>query len=676
MKSTQNTLFQGDQVKDALKQAIVKLDPRILVRNPVMFTVEIGTVVMLIVTIFSVTNSAQGSFGYNFTIFLILLLTVLFANFAEAIAEARGKAQAESLRKTREETPARVLVDGVEKRVMSSALRKGDMFFCEAGDTIPTDGEIIEGIATIDESAITGESAPVIREAGGDKSSVTGGTKVLSDRIKVIVTTQPGESFLDKMIALVEGASRQKTPNEIALTILLAGFTLVFVIVCVTLKPFADYANTPITIAAFISLFVCLIPTTIGGLLSAIGIAGMDRALRANVITKSGKAVETAGDLDTLLLDKTGTITIGNRKATNFWPANGVSETEFTKACVLSSLADETPEGKSIVELAEQGPGKLTFKAPDKAVFIKFTAETRSSGLDTPDGVRIRKGAFDSIRNMVIKAGNLFPAETEERVKTISSNGGTPLVVSQNEKVLGVIELQDIIKTGIYERFERLRKMGVKTVMVTGDNPLTAKFIAEKAGVDDFIAEAKPEDKMNYIKAEQQGGKLVAMMGDGTNDAPALAQADVGVAMNSGTQAAKEAGNMVDLDNDPTKLIEIVEIGKQLLMTRGTLTTFSIANDVAKYFAIVPALFMVSIPSLAALNIMGLHSPQSAILSAVIFNAIIIPLLIPLALRGVEYKPIGASALLRRNLLIYGLGGVLVPFIGIKLIDLVVALFI
>lgn len=676
MKSTQNTLFQGDQVKEALKHAFVKLDPRILVRNPVMFTVEIGTVVMLIVTIFSFTNHSQGGFGYNFTVFLILLLTVLFANFAEAIAEARGKAQAESLRKTREETPARLLVDGKESSVMSSTLRKGDVFLCEAGDTIPTDGEIIEGIATIDESAITGESAPVIRESGGDKSSVTGGTKVLSDRIKVMVTTQPGESFLDKMIALVEGASRQKTPNEIALTILLAGFTLIFVIVCVTLKPFGDYANTPITIAAFISLFVCLIPTTIGGLLSAIGIAGMDRALRANVITKSGKAVETAGDLDTLLLDKTGTITIGNRKATHFWPVEGVNENEFIKACVLSSLADETPEGKSIVELAEQGVGKLTVKVPDGAAFIKFTAETRSSGLDTLDGIRVRKGAFDAIRNMVLKAGNPFPESVETRVRTIASNGATPLVVSQNEKVLGVIELQDIIKTGIYERFERLRKMGVKTVMVTGDNPLTAKFIAEKAGVDDFIAEAKPEDKMNYIKAEQQGGKLVAMMGDGTNDAPALAQADVGVAMNSGTQAAKEAGNMVDLDNDPTKLIEIVEIGKQLLMTRGTLTTFSIANDVAKYFAIVPALFMVSIPSLRALNIMDLHSPQSAILSAVIFNAIIIPLLIPLALRGVEYKPIGASALLRRNLLIYGLGGVIVPFIGIKLIDLLVAVFI
>ena len=675
MKSDKTSLFQGDQMKYAFAQSFVKLNPRILFRNPVMFTVEISAAVMLIVTIFSFSNHSQGSFGYNFTIFLVLFITVLFANFAEAIAEARGKAQAESLRKTREETPARLLVDGKEQIIMSSLLKKGDVFICETNDTIPTDGEIIEGIATIDESAITGESAPVIRESGGDKSSVTGGTKVLSDRIKVQVSTQPGESFLDKMIALVEGASRQKTPNEIALTILLAGFTLIFLIVCITLKPFGDYANTPITIAAFISLFVCLIPTTIGGLLSAIGIAGMDRALRANVITKSGKAVETAGDLDVLLLDKTGTITIGNRKATNFYPTAGVNEKDFVTACVLSSLADETPEGKSIVELAEQVKNLPAIKAPNDAVFIKFTAETRSSGLDTADGLRIRKGAFDSIRSMALKAGNKFPEDVEVSVKTIASNGGTPLVVSQNEKILGVIELQDIIKPGISERFERLRRMGIKTVMVTGDNPLTAKFIANKAGVDDFIAEAKPEDKMNYIKAEQQGGKLVAMMGDGTNDAPALAQADVGVAMNSGTQAAKEAGNMVDLDNDPTKLIEIVEIGKQLLMTRGTLTTFSIANDVAKYFAIVPALFMVAIPSLRALNIMDLHSPQSAILSAVIFNAIIIPMLIPLALRGVEYKPIGASALLRRNLLIYGLGGVLIPFIGIKLIDLAVGVF-
>jgi len=673
-KKQSNKLFEASLVKEALKQSFVKLNPRIMLRNPVMFTVEIGTAIMLAVCIWIATGEkAQGSFAYNFSIFIILLLTVLFANFAEAIAEARGKAQADSLRKTREETPAKFILSGGEiKIVPSSQLKKGDVFLCETGDTIPMDGEIVEGIATIDESAITGESAPVIRESGGDKSSVTGGTKVLSDKIKVRVTTEPGESFLDKMIALVEGASRQKTPNEIALTILLASFTLIFLIVCVTLKPFADYANTPITVAALVSLYVCLIPTTIGGLLSAIGIAGMDRALRANVITKSGKAVETAGDLDTLLLDKTGTITIGNRKATNFWPANGVDVTAFTEACVLSSLADETPEGKSIIELANLNPNSFNTNG---AAFIEFTAETRSSGIDLPNGLKIRKGAFDSIRNIVTKAGNNFPDETAERVKIIASNGGTPLVVSQNAQVLGVIELQDIIKPGISERFERLRKMGVKTVMVTGDNPLTAKFIAEKAGVDDFIAEAKPEDKMNYIKKEQQGGKLVAMMGDGTNDAPALAQADVGVAMNSGTQAAKEAGNMVDLDNDPTKLIEIVEIGKQLLMTRGTLTTFSIANDVAKYFAIVPALFIVSIPGLQALNIMYLKSAESAILSAVIFNAIIIPILIPLALRGVAYRPIGASALLRRNLLIYGVGGIVAPFIGIKLIDLALGLF-
>ena len=674
-KKSSNKLFEPALVKEAFKQSFIKLDPRIMFRNPVMFTVEIGTSVMFVVCIWIVTgDKTQGSFIYNLIVFLVLLITLLFANFAEAIAEARGKAQADSLRKTREETPAKKIVNNKIEIVNSSLLKKGDLFFCEAGDMIPMDGEIIEGLATIDESAITGESAPVIRESGGDKSSVTGGTKVLSDKITVRVTTEPGESFLDKMIALVEGASRQKTPNEIALTILLAGFTLVFIIVCVTLKPFGDYANTPITIAAFISLFVCLIPTTIGGLLSAIGIAGMDRALRANVITKSGKAVETAGDLDVLLLDKTGTITIGNRKATHFWNANNIDENIFIEACVLSSLADETPEGKSIIELAHEKNIKAPSLQKEKVTFIKFSAETRSSGIDL-DGLRIRKGAFDSIKNIVTKSGNIFPDETTERVKLISSNGGTPLVVSQNEKILGVIELQDIIKPNIHERFERLRKMGVKTVMVTGDNPFTAKFIAEKAGVDDFIAEAKPEDKMNYIKKEQQGGKLVAMMGDGTNDAPALAQADVGVAMNSGTQAAKEAGNMVDLDNDPTKLIEIVEIGKQLLMTRGTLTTFSIANDVAKYFAIVPALFIASIPGLQSLNVMKLHSPESAILSAVIFNAIIIPLLIPLALRGVAYKPIGASALLRRNLLIYGLGGVIVPFIGIKLIDLLVSIW-
>lgn len=672
------SLFPKELVIESLKQSFVKLDPRTMFRNPIMFIVEVVTFVMLVVTVWSAAggDTAQGSFGYNILVFIVLFLTLLFANFAEAIAEARGKAQADSLRKTREETPAkRVEAGGKITTVSSSQLKKGDIFICEAGDTIPSDGEIIEGLASIDESAITGESAPVIREAGGDKSSVTGGTKVLSDQIRVMVTTQPGESFLDKMIALVEGASRKKTPNEIALTILLAGFTLVFVVVCGTLKPLADYSGAQITIAAFISLFVCLIPTTIGGLLSAIGIAGMDRALRANVITKSGKAVETAGDIDTLLLDKTGTITIGNRKATQFYPVAGVDEHSFVQACLMASLSDETPEGKSIVELGRERGVRIRDLSTSGSRMIKFTAETKCSGVDLKDGTRIRKGAFDAIRQMCEEAGNKYPEEVAALVGKITGNGGTPLVVAQDDFIIGVIELQDIIKPGIQERFERLRKMGVKTVMVTGDNPLTAKYIAEKAGVDDFIAEAKPEDKMNYIKKEQEAGKLVAMMGDGTNDAPALAQANVGVAMNSGTQAAKEAGNMVDLDNDPTKLIEIVEIGKQLLMTRGTLTTFSIANDVAKYFAIVPALFMVAIPQLAALNIMHLHSPESAILSAVIFNAVIIPILIPLALRGVAYKPIGASALLRRNLLIYGVGGVIVPFIGIKLIDMVVSLF-
>lgn len=669
------SLFEKEQVLTSLKQSFVKLNPRIMVKNPIMFTVEVCTAIMFLVMIYSIFDNAQGSFVYNAWVFVILFITLLFANFAEAIAEARGKAQADSLRKTREETPAKLLVNGQIKTTSSSQLKKGDVFICEAGDTIPADGEIINGLASIDESAITGESAPVIREAGGDKSSVTGGTKVLSDRIEVLVTQQPGESFLDKMIALVEGASRQKTPNEIALTILLAGFTLVFLIVCVTLKPFADYTGTVITIASFLSLFVCLIPTTIGGLLSAIGIAGMDRALRANVITKSGKAVETAGDIDTLLLDKTGTITIGNRKATHFYPANGLENHAFAEICMMSSLSDETPEGKSIVELARESGLRVHNLNTTGSKLIKFSAETKCSGVDLADGTRIRKGAAEAIRKIAQNAGYEIPQDLENRITEISKNGGTPLVVSVNEKPAGVIELQDVIKPGIQERFERLRKMGVKTVMVTGDNPLTAKYIAEKAGVDDFIAEAKPEDKMNYIKKEQSAGNLVAMMGDGTNDAPALAQANVGVAMNSGTQAAKEAGNMVDLDNDPTKLIEIVEIGKQLLMTRGTLTTFSIANDVAKYFAIIPALFMIAVPELASLNIMGLHSPESAILSAIIFNAIIIPILIPLALRGVQYKPIGASALLRRNLLIYGLGGIIAPFVGIKLIDLVIGLF-
>ena len=661
---TKNSFFDPRLIKESLLQALVKLEPRSMIRNPVMFTVEIATGIMAVVCLLILFgNQEQGSFVYNFSVFLILLLTLLFANFAESLAEARGKAQADSLRKTREETPAK-LVDG--RIINSSALKKGDHFICVAGDIIPTDGEITKGLATIDESAITGESAPVIREAGGDRSSVTGGTKVLSDEIVVSVTAEAGESFLDKMIALVEGAKRQKTPNEIALTILLAGFTLVFILVVVTLSPFAQYANVGISIAAFISLFICLVPTTIGGLLSAIGIAGMDRALRANVLTKSGKAVETAGDIDVLLLDKTGTITIGNRRATRFQETDGIAKERLVKAAALSSKFDETPEGKSIVELAGIN---LSSPGNQQETAIRFTAETRCSGIDF-GSTRIRKGATDAIKKIVEDAGNTFPQDILEAVKTIAANGGTPLVVVENEQVMGVVELQDIIKPGIQERFARLRKMGIKTVMVTGDNPLTAAFIAKTAGVDDFIAEAKPEDKMNYIRKEQQEGKLVAMMGDGTNDAPALAQADVGVAMNSGTQAAKEAGNMVDLDNDPTKLIEIVEIGKQLLMTRGTLTTFSIANDVAKYFAIIPALFILAIPALEPLNVMQLKSPESAILSAIIFNAILIPLLIPLALRGVPYKPIGASALLRRNIIIYGFGGLIAPFIGIKLIDM------
>lgn len=652
MKNSNNTsLFQREQVRESLKQSLIKLHPGMMMRNPIMFTVEIATMIMLLVTVYSLFSDGQGDFLYNFLVFVILFLTLLFANFAEAIAEARGKAQADSLRRTREETPAKLIVDGTVTVINSSQLKKGDYFECVAGDIIPADGEVVEGLASIDESAITGESAPVIRESGGDKSSVTGGTKVLSDRIKVLVTARPGESFLDKMIALVEGASRQKTPNEIALTILLAVFTLVFLVVCITLKPAADYSGTEISIAALISLFVCLIPTTIGGLLSAIGIAGMNRALRANVITKSGKAVETAGDISTLLLDKTGTITIGNRKATGFFPVQGFDKQAFVEACLMSSVSDDTPEGKSIIELGHEYGVHMRNLHTEGARMIQFTAETKCSGINLSDGTEIRKGAFDTIRKIAEEAGNPFPKEAEEIIERVAGNGGTPLVVCINRKVVGVIELQDIIKPGIEERFERLRKMGVKTVMVTGDNPSTARYIAEKAGVDDFIAEAKPEDKLSYIRKEQASGKLVAMMGDGTNDAPALAQADVGVAMNSGTQAAKEAGNMVDLDNDPTKLIEVVEIGKQLLMTRGTLTTFSIANDVAKYFAIVPALFMIAIPELAALNIMHLHSPESAILSAIIFNAIIIPILIPLALRGVAYKPIGASALLLLSLI-------------------------
>lgn len=555
MKNSNNTsLFQREQVRESLKQSLIKLHPGMMMRNPIMFTVEIATMIMLLVTVYSLFSDGQGDFLYNFLVFVILFLTLLFANFAEAIAEARGKAQADSLRRTREETPAKLIVDGTVTVINSSQLKKGDYFECVAGDIIPADGEVVEGLASIDESAITGESAPVIRESGGDKSSVTGGTKVLSDRIKVLVTARPGESFLDKMIALVEGASRQKTPNEIALTILLAVFTLVFLVVCITLKPAADYSGTEISIAALISLFVCLIPTTIGGLLSAIGIAGMNRALRANVITKSGKAVETAGDISTLLLDKTGTITIGNRKATGFFPVQGFDKQAFVEACLMSSVSDDTPEGKSIIELGHEYGVHMRNLHTEGARMIQFTAETKCSGINLSDGTEIRKGAFDTIRKIAEEAGNPFPKEAEEIIERVAGNGGTPLVVCINRKVVGVIELQDIIKPGIEERFERLRKMGVKTVMVTGDNPSTARYIAEKAGVDDFIAEAKPEDKLSYIRKEQASGKLVAMMGDGTNDAPALAQADVGVAMNSGTQAAKEAGNMVDLDNDPHQI--------------------------------------------------------------------------------------------------------------------------
>lgn len=675
MKHQRTSVPTATSITGAIRDSFVKLDPRLMVKNPVMFTVEVGTVVMIIVTILSAFRDelALGAPGYNSVIAFLLLLTVLFGNMAEAIAEARGKAQADTLRRTRKDTVAkRLLPDGTIEEVRSAVLHKADLFVVKAGEIIPADGEIVEGLASIDESAITGESAPVIREVGTDRNSVIGGTKVLSDRIVVRVTAQPGESFLDKMIALVEGAARQKTPNEIALTVLLAAFTMVFLLVTVTLKPFADYAQTPITIAALVSLFVCLIPTTIGGLLSAIGIAGMDRALRANIIAKSGKAVETAGDIDTLLLDKTGTITIGNRKATRFHSLDGTTQEEFARLAAVASLADSTPEGKSIVELARSIVGIPDHRG-DGIEFVPFTAETRMSGVNMPDGRQIRKGAWDAIKSWA-PARSHHLEDFERVIREVAGNGGTPLALAVDDRAIGIIQLEDIIKPGISERFERLRKMGVKTVMVTGDNPLTAAFIAKQAGVDDFIAEAKPVDKLDYIRAEQNAGKMVAMMGDGTNDAPALAQADVGVAMNSGTQAAKEAANMVDLDSDPTKLLEVIEIGKQLLITRGNVTTFSIANDVAKYFAIVPALFAVAIPGLNGLNIMRLDSPESAILSAVIFNALVIPLLIPLALRGVRYRPIGASALLLRNLMIYGLGGVIFPFIGIKAIDLVVNL--
>ncbi|MGD0814435.1 MAG: potassium-transporting ATPase subunit KdpB [Verrucomicrobiota bacterium] len=667
------SLFDLDIVGPALVNSFKKLDPRLMVKNPVMFVTMVGAALTTVGIFTSKTDR-----GFIFQLALWLWFTVLFANFAEAVAEGRGKAQADSLRKSRKETIARRLRDKREEPVPATELQKGDLVVCEAGDIIPADGDVVEGIASVDEAAITGESAPVIRESGGDRSAVTGGTRVLSDRIVVRITSEKGNTFLDRMIAMVEGARRQKTPNEIALTILLAALTFIFLLVCVTLKPFGIYSNAEFTVPVLVALLVCLIPTTIGGLLSAIGISGIDRLTRRNVLAMSGRAVEAAGDVDVLLLDKTGTITLGNRMATAFIPAPAVKPDRLADAAQLASLADETPEGRSIVVLAkEQFNLRGREIAPTQARFVAFTAQTRMSGVDFPavggqPARSIRKGAAQALAVYVDQAGGKFPQQVSDTVEEISRSGGTPLVVAEGREVLGVVQLKDVVKGGIKERFVHLRKMGIRTIMITGDNQLTAAAIAAEAGVDDFMAQATPEQKLKRIREEQAAGHLVAMTGDGTNDAPALAQADVGVAMNTGTQAAREAGNMVDLDSNPTKLIEIVEIGKQLLITRGSLTTFSIANDVAKYFAIVPAMLMTTFPAIAPLNIMRLHSPKSAILSAIIFNALIIIALIPLALRGVKYKPIGALAILQRNLLIYGLGGVIVPFVGIKAIDVLI----
>lgn len=670
MNTKRKAAINNAIVKRALIDAFKKLDPRLMVKNPVMFVVEVGFVITLILTIFPTLFGGGASSIYNGSVSAILLLTILFANFAESLAEGRGKAQAESLKKTKQDTSARLLLkDGSTKMVQSTELRKGDIVVVKATELIPADGEIVEGVASVDESAITGESAPVIKESGGDFSSVTGGTRVISDRLKIRVTTDPGESFLDRMIHLVEGAKRQKTPNEIALNTLLVSLTLIFLIVCTTLVPIAAYVGVTIPIATLVALLVCLIPTTIGGLLSAIGVAGMDRVTQFNVIAMSGKAVEAAGDINTIILDKTGTITHGNRMATAFVSVGKADQIELNKAAQASSLHDETPEGRSIIELAKKSGVLETVGHEIDSEGVEFKAETRMSGTDFADGRRIRKGAVDAIKEYVTAQGGTVPKDLDSKTKTIAMEGGTPLAVAEGNKILGLIYLKDTVKPGMKERFDELRKMGIKTVMCTGDNPLTAATIAREAGVDDFISEAKPEDKISVIKKEQAEGKLVAMTGDGTNDAPALAQADVGLAMNSGTIAAKEAANMVDLDSDPTKIIEVVAIGKQLLMTRGALTTFSIANDVAKYFAIIPAMFMVAIPQIGALNIMNLTTPQSAILSALIFNAIIIPLLIPLAMKGVKYVPMSSTKLLNRNLTIFGFGGVIVPFIGIKVID-------
>jgi K+-transporting ATPase ATPase B chain len=669
--SNRRSLFDGKIVRRATIDALAKLNPRVMMRNPVMFVVEIGSVLTTLLLIAN-TVQHQGHLSFDLQITLWLWFTVLFANFAEAMAEGRGKAQADALRQAKSETTAYRIVKGELQEVPSSHLRVDDVVRVVAGQMVPGDGEVIEGVASVDESAITGESAPVIREAGGDRSAVTGGTRVLSDVITVRITSNPGETFLDRMIALVEGAERQKTPNEIALNILLAGLTIIFLLAVVTLQPFALYSGAPQTIFVLISLLVCLIPTTIGGLLSAIGIAGMDRLVQHNVLATSGRAVEAAGDVNTLLLDKTGTITIGNRQASEFVAAPGITEETLADAAQLSSLSDETPEGRSIVVLAKE---KYNLRGREltqlNAEFVPFSATTRMSGIEV-EGRSIRKGAVDAITRYLKELGSEMPEQVRLSVEAIAKSGGTPLVVAENGKALGVIHLKDVVKGGMRERFAQLRAMGIRTIMITGDNPLTAAAIAREAGVDDFLAEAKPKDKMDLIKREQAEGKLVAMTGDGTNDAPALAQADVGVAMNSGTQAAKEAGNMVDLDSNPTKLIEVVAIGKQLLMTRGALTTFSISNDVAKYFAIIPAMFAGVFPVLNALNIMHLHNAESAVLSAVIFNALIIIGLIPLALRGVGYRPMSAAAMLRRNLVVYGAGGIIIPFLGIKAIDIVI----
>jgi potassium-transporting ATPase ATP-binding subunit len=672
VNTRKRSLWDTKIVRRALVDALTKLNPRTMMKNPVMFVVEIGSVITSIY-LFRDIMAHQGALRFDLQITLWLWFTVLFANFAEAMAEGRGKAQADALRRAKSETTAvRFRMDGSTEDVPSSDLRSGDVVFVVAGCMIPGDGEVIEGVASVDESAITGESAPVIREAGGDRSAVTGGTRCLSDQIKVKITSNPGETFLDRMIALVEGAERQKTPNEIALNILLAGLTIIFLLAVVTLQPIAIYSTAPQTVFVLISLLVCLIPTTIGGLLSAIGIAGMDRLVQHNVLAMSGRAVEAAGDVNTLLLDKTGTITLGNRQASEFIPAPGVSKDQLADAAQLSSLPDETPEGRSIVVLAKEMYGLRGRELSEmQAEFVPFSAVTRMSGVNL-EGRVIRKGSTDAIAGFLKENGGSLPDEVRAAVETVARSGGTPLVVAENRQALGVIHLKDVVKGGMRERFAQLRSMGIRTIMITGDNPLTAAAIAREAGVDDFLAEAKPKDKMDLIRREQAEGKLVAMTGDGTNDAPALAQADVGVAMNTGTQAAKEAGNMVDLDSNPTKLIEIVEIGKQLLMTRGALTTFSIANDVAKYFAIIPAMFAATFPVLNRLNIMHLQTPQSAILSAVIFNALIIVGLIPLALRGVGYKAMSAEALLRRNLILYGVGGIIAPFLGIKLIDIII----